>query len=71
MIDILVLANDQFRAIFPFWQWIIHQTSHLLGCSSWKVTLKLLRKNLYQKEGVCVFIEGLYSQICHFPTQMI
>lgn len=45
MIDSLALANGQFRAIFLFWQWIIHQIFHFLRCSSWKVTLKLLRKS--------------------------
>lgn len=55
MTDILALANGQFRVIFPFWQRIIHQIFHLLGCSSWKVTLKLLRKSYIRNTNFVCF----------------
>lgn len=54
MIDTFVLSSSQFRATFPFWQWLINQTSPLLGCSPWQITLKLLREVISQRRGLCV-----------------
>lgn len=50
-IDILVLANGQFRATFTFWQWIIHQTSHLLRVHFGKSCEKVLSES----RGLCVY----------------
>lgn len=70
MIDILVLSNSQFRATFPFWQGIINQTSPLLGCSPWKITLKLSRTVMSQGRSLCVY-RSLYSHTPHFLTQVM
>lgn len=55
MIDILVLSKGQFRATFSIWQWVINQTSPLLGCSPWKITFKALEGVYITKKGfVCL-----------------